>query len=342
MGLLARLNAPGVLQAFSAHDRQRLVVLCYHRVDYPEHRPWLDPELISATPEQFDEQMQLLARQYHPVTAEQVLEALEGGRSLPSHAVLVTVDDGYRDFRETIFPVSQRHGIRPVLFVPTAFASRLPGYEAFWWDQLYQAVYCSDRPTLPCRGESIPIESPAQKSDARRRVARLLKRLPHDEAVDIARGFSEQRTALPADRPPDILNWDELRQLARDGATLAAHTHTHSILSRITQARAAEEIHTSQALIHREIGSALPVFAFPDGKPETFTPDIVKLLQSEAFRLVFTTVEGSARIQPHCFACQRRVGVKRDLSLAGFHARLTILYDAWRIAKAWQRRSDDD
>jgi hypothetical protein len=108
-----------LLQSLGRDNGRQVYVLAYHRVDLPEHRPWLNPELISAVPAQFMQQMALLQRDYQPVAVAEVIEAAAGGKKLPRHAVLVTVDDGYQDFAETILPICSKFKIRPLLFVPT-------------------------------------------------------------------------------------------------------------------------------------------------------------------------------------------------------------------------------
>jgi len=80
--------------------------------------------------------MQLISRKYHPVTSGDVLGAVDQGRLLPRDAVLVTVDDGYRDFLEVVFPIVKRYGIQPVLFISTLYIER----GMFWWDRLAWAM----------------------------------------------------------------------------------------------------------------------------------------------------------------------------------------------------------
>jgi peptidoglycan/xylan/chitin deacetylase (PgdA/CDA1 family) len=83
--------------------------------------------------------MKLVASRYNPVSAEDLVQAASGGSPLPKDAVLVTVDDGYLDFKEVIFPVCSRFGIRPLLFMPTAFV----GSGTYWWDKVYQIIHLS-------------------------------------------------------------------------------------------------------------------------------------------------------------------------------------------------------
>jgi peptidoglycan/xylan/chitin deacetylase (PgdA/CDA1 family) len=310
-------------------DGQRLYVLNYHRVDDPAHRPWLDPSLISASPVQLEAQFRLLAEKYTPVSAEEVLAALEGVRRLPKRAVLVSVDDGYRDFKETIFPAAQRYGIRPVLFVPTAYV----GEGMFWWDRLYAAVMGWPGDQISGLGQvsDLPLRTAAERQCALNILRGRLKQLPFVDALHFVDELSAgSRLKRPEQAEPDTLDWDELRALSQAGATIAAHTHTHPLLSRIPFEQACAEIRTSQALIQQEISPArtraLPVFAIPDGKPEFFTPALLEFLRAEGYRFVVTTIEGSARLTSSLALRYPRLGVWPRLTLAAFHYHLTPAY----------------
>src|ERR1700690_1318556 len=63
-----------LLQSLGRDNGRQVYVLAYHRVDLPEHRPWLNPELISAAPAQFMQQMALRRRNYKPVTIGEVID----------------------------------------------------------------------------------------------------------------------------------------------------------------------------------------------------------------------------------------------------------------------------
>ena len=322
MDLAQRIGLMRLLQSLASTRPDRLYVLAYHRVDHFDHRPWLDPGLISATPEQFEAHMALLARHYRPVTLPQVLAALDGGPPLPPQAVLVTVDDGYRDFAETIFPTASQYGICPVLFVPTAQAEK----SHFWWDRLHQAIHFSQADELTTLAGRFPLKMPDDKRRTLRSLKQHFKQLSSDETLaEVDRLYAELASPIPHPER-STLNWDELRSLAQAGVAIASHTHTHPILSRVSLERAMAEIRTSQQMVQREIGAALPVFAFPDGKPQAFTPALVDFLRAEGFKLVFTMVEGCARLASHDPLRLPRLGVWSNLTLAQFHWHLTPAY----------------
>lgn len=320
-----RFHLLDLVQRFGRGSGRRLYVLAYHRVDEFDRKPRLAPSLISATPAQFEAQMRFIAQRYHPISAEEVLEAIERGASLPRDAVLVTVDDGYCDFREVIFPIVHRYGIRPVLFVPTAYV----GQGAFWWDQLFDALQQTRAQEISTPLGRLFLRTPAEKQAALAHLCAYIKR-PHSPFEQARRELQALCAAAAPDLlPPEhvTLDWDELRALARVGATIAAHSHTHPILSRIPLDQARDEIRTSQRLIAQEIGQALPIFAFPDGNPSAFNPSVMSLLREEGFKLAWTMVEGCVDLQLDDSLCLPRIAMGGKLTRAQVHFRLTPAYD---------------
>ncbi|MCP4141127.1 MAG: polysaccharide deacetylase family protein [Chloroflexi bacterium] len=299
-----------------------LTALNYHRVDYPENRPWLDPSLISATPEQFEEQMRLLRRDYCPISIDDVLSAIDGQKTLPKRAVLVTVDDGYRDFKEYIFPIAARYDIQPLLFVPTAY----PEAGVFWWDKLYWALQNWDADTLETAYGNYDLSTPAKREIALKLLRAKIK------AGDFREGMGLVDTLYKGSKPKaksdttDIINWDELRELGRKGVCVAAHTHSHPLLTRIPFDEACAEIKESQENIQKEMDKAFPVFAFPDGQPDFFSPKLIRFLEAEGIKFAVTTIDKNVQLTKENALFFPRVGVFRKLSLAAFAYRLTPLY----------------
>ncbi|NPV76043.1 MAG: polysaccharide deacetylase family protein [Anaerolineae bacterium] len=296
-----------------------LYVLNYHRVDYPNHRPWLGGNVISTSPDEFQKQMNLIARRYHPVTAEEVINSVRTGSKLPKEAILITVDDGYKDFKEYIHPITHGLGIKPVLFVATHFV----GENMFWWDKLHHIIFSEARTEIASDIGCLPLQSDEQKEIALKSLSAHLKKIPFAQALKwIEEHFNPQNPI-----PVYTLGWDELRELSREGVTIAAHTHTHPILTQIPIEKARLEIKTSQQKIKQEIGQALPIFAFPDGKPYATSDDLVQVLREEGFQIAFTTIEGRANLGRDNPLLLPRLGVWEGLNLGRFHFHLTPTYD---------------
>jgi peptidoglycan/xylan/chitin deacetylase (PgdA/CDA1 family) len=289
-------DAPGLAAAVELLTRTRedvLTVLTYHRVDEIDAAPDLDPALLSATPDGFRRQIEHLARSCHVVSLPELIAARRGETRLPPGSVMITFDDAYEDFKANAWPVLRRTGTPVTLFVPTAYPDR--GGPGFWWDRLHRAFRRTARRSLmpTCAGEL----SLASTSDRARSFARLrdhLKGLPHAaamEAVEVAVSGLD----VP-DGESSVLGWNHLRALARDGVTLAPHSRTHPILSRLPIDRARDELVGSFEDLAREVGPPPRVLAYPAGG---YSSEVVALVQESGFEIAFTTERGRNDLR-HC------------------------------------------
>jgi peptidoglycan/xylan/chitin deacetylase (PgdA/CDA1 family) len=220
-------------------------------------------------------------------------------RRLPARSVLLTFDDGYRDFAEHAWPILRAAGLPATLFVATGAIGRTSS--PFWWDRLHAAVRRGDRRTV-----TTPL-GPIEVASLRDRVAfrgllERLKRLPHAQtlmvvgAVENALGdaiVDGRFIPEPGGLAPSILGADDLRTLAGDGVTLAAHTRTHPLLTRVPSAVAREEITGSCDDLGRLGVAVAPVLAYPSGAVDDRVTDLVADL---GFELAFTTDRGLNRL----------------------------------------------
>lgn len=308
--------------------RPSLRVLTYHRVLAPGEARGCNPALISATPAVFDRQMRYLAARCRAVSVWQLLDALRGRGPLPERAVLITFDDACRDFGEVAWPILRRHGLPALVFVPTAF----PGdpARAFWWERLYRAFTGTPRVELfdPYFGK-LPLGTPKARAASLRFVQRVLKATPHAEAmrqVDrLCRGLGE--AAVP---PAEVLGWDAVRRLAREGVAFGAHTRTHPALTQLPLEEARAEIEQSRDDLARELGRSAPVFAYPFGDHDD---RLARLVRDAGFELALTCLDGH-NAWPFSDPWRlRRTNVTRRTTPLIFRARLTgwgASIDRWR------------
>ena len=283
-----------------------LRVVTYHRVAEPNERPWLNPGLISATPDLFAQQMDVLAREYQVVSMHDVLAAVREGRRLPERAVLITFDDGYRDFAEHAWPILKQRNLPATVFVPTAYPDQ--PQRQFWWDKLHQVFARVEQEVL----EDTPVGALSLRTEADRRQSmkrfqNYIKTLRHEEAMRQVDALFAQVGPTPPDEPA-VLGWEALRRLAGEGVVLAAHTQTHPVLNRTTVAHAREEIVGSQADLERHIGAALPVFSYPDGG---HNEAVMQILKEEGFLLAFNGPAGDDDLATGNPLRIRRVNITR-------------------------------
>lgn len=89
---------------------------------------------LSVSPEDFNRQLDwLAANDYHPIDFNDVRQYFEGQKPLPSKPIILTFDDGYRDFYTTAYPALRAHNFKAVSYVISGFVGG-PNYMT--WDMV--------------------------------------------------------------------------------------------------------------------------------------------------------------------------------------------------------------
>src|SRR6185295_13403099 len=130
----------GLIRAGRRLWAKSLTVVNYHRIDDPHRRDFdsFKPN-VSATPDDFNEQMDYLAKWFNVISLLDLIEWLDGHKNLPPYAALITFDDGYLDNYTAAFPILRQHDFPALIFLTTEHI----GTDApFYWDM---AAYCFRR-----------------------------------------------------------------------------------------------------------------------------------------------------------------------------------------------------
>jgi peptidoglycan/xylan/chitin deacetylase (PgdA/CDA1 family) len=293
--------------------RPRAVVLVYHRVGTGAIDPWQ----LTVDPETFASQMETLARDWSPISLEELVEGFQR-RRLPERAVAVTFDDGYADNLEVAAPILLEHAIPVTLFVaPGLIDSGGP----LWWDELASLLLEPARlpSTLtlssgnghhwripPVGDEETRSGSTLNPWDAptgtRLRAfyevwltLRALDAPKRDAALDEIADWSD--THRRSERV--LLTWEQLREFAAlPRFELGAHTLTHPVLPDCSDEGARAEIAGSSERLRAEAGVEVEQFAYPFG---AWSPSVARLVAGLGFGAALTTDGGaiSWRSSPH-------------------------------------------
>ncbi len=324
--LLSTAHKIGALSSchyFDYSSKDSIYVLAYHRVDWEHAQPHLDPKNLSTTPEQFDQQMRLLSNEYHPVTVDELLAAVLHDKKLPARSVLVTVDDGYLDFKTYIWPIAKRYGIRPVLFIPTVYV----GTGVFWWDKLHDSLQHTYLSQIDTPVGTLSLKSNQDRQATFIKLADYMKQSSFDKAFIEINNICKELYPDQLFSNRTTLDWDDLRELALGGVILAPHTHSHPALGNINLEQAKFEILESQRLITSEIGSSNMLFAYPYGSANAIGTTVGELLRGLGFNFAFTMRPGRANLLLDDHMYLPRIPIYPKLSLAQLHAKLTPFFD---------------
>lgn len=311
----------------SVPHRNALRVVTYHRIAHRGESPHLDPRLLSATPEGFERQMRLLGRRHRVVSLSQVVAASDGGPSLPPRAVLVTFDDGYADLASHAIPALRRLGMPATIFVPTAFPDRPE--KSFRADRLHRAFASASCDEIETPAGRLLLRTPQERIASHRWLVDHLKRVPHGDAERMADQVCERLGSRPA-VSKTVLGWAELREVARHGIEIAAHSRSHAILTGLRDDDLSAELAGARDDLAREIGSTLPVLCYPAGRHDE---RVVTAAREHGYRLGFTTLDGENDLAVDDLMRLRRTNITTRTTPAVLRWRLTAWgarLDRWR------------
>lgn len=290
LAAVRRLGGLRLLESF--YGRSRITVLAYHRVVDPDARGFVGFwGNASATPAEFEAQMDWVAERMNPVTLEQVVASLDGA-DLPDSALLVTFDDGYRDNLISAAPILEGRGIPATIFLAT---DHIGTADPFWWDRAAwrferHGPGDADLPVLGERTWSDPREIAVDWISA-------AKLLPDRERVEAVHALDDTLDGdVGSAFEGALLTWDDVDALASNGWTIGAHTCRHPILTRLPNPEQVHaEVSGSVDRVREATGGDVLGFAYPNGQPGDFDEVTRRAVADAGVPLAFSLVPGPAR-----------------------------------------------
>lgn len=282
--------------AFAAAGRERaLSILALHRV-YTARDELFPHEMDDR---QFTDLVGHLARNHPVLPLGEAFEALRRG-SLPPRAVAITFDDGYADNATVAAPILRRHGMVATFFVSTGF---LDG-GLMWNDEVIECIRRCTATEIDLGSLGLgrfDLDTPERRRQA---VEAVLPRVKYQDLEARRELLARLREVCrPGPLPTDLMmTTAQVRSLVAAGMEVGAHTVRHPILACIEPARAREEIGRSREVLSALCGTAVDVFAYPNGVPGTdYRAEHVAMVRECGFRCAVTTAAGIARAtdDPH-------------------------------------------
>jgi peptidoglycan/xylan/chitin deacetylase (PgdA/CDA1 family) len=200
------------------------MLLPYHHLVSDQDLPHIKHLYPYKNISQFRQDLDYLLGYYKPVTASEVADALNHGRSLPKHSFLLSFDDGFREVHDVIAPILLEKGIPAVFFVNPAF---LDNQQLFYRckislliDKLKQQVAspiqerCAAILKVPADTDTIAAEI--------KKITNLNKQLLDELALVLGVDYQKY---LQQQRP--FLTKDQVKKLVEQGFEVGAHSWDH-------------------------------------------------------------------------------------------------------------------
>jgi len=257
--------------------RPPAVILCYHRVFQPER----DPHLLSVSPEQFRQQLEVICERAEPQSLDQLLAA-------PARrGVVVTFDDGYLDNLEQALPLLQQAAVPATIYIATG---AIGANREFWWDDLERLILgpthlprplrlhiggqerewnlAADSPSDPHWSVLHPPNERNPRENVFCELHAALRPLPaagQEAALEQLRAATGEPIAARAGYR--AMTAAELKKLAAEPLiTLGAHTVSHPDLTGCEPAAQEREMTESKKTLEEIIERPVAHFSYPYGE----------------------------------------------------------------------------
>lgn len=291
VGLLA---VPPVAWLHRLIGQRRIAIFMLHRLEMEEQG------IEGHRPDRLRAALQSLRRGGVRLLAlDALVDAVQdGGADGDRPIACFTVDDGYKDMLDACLPVLSDFDCPLTGFVSPGLVD---AGDWFWWDKVEWLLRGSQTSRARVELADGPLTLSWEGHDgwrtAHAQFCERIKREPAARREATLRQLSEATgVALPSRSPArySLCDWDDLRAAERRaGARFGAHTMTHPILSRCSDAQAEAEIQESVRRVREELHNPSGVFCYPNGTPDDFGPREMAIVERLGMSAAVSTISGT-------------------------------------------------
>jgi peptidoglycan/xylan/chitin deacetylase (PgdA/CDA1 family) len=296
------------------------VIINYHGFMRPGVKTMEDVPIVRVAIDDFCSQLKFLKRYFSIVTLDTIVKNLNEKKLFDKPTIAITVDDGYKDNYDLLFPVLKENGASATIFLVTGFIGT---DQKIWTERLLHLITHSKVKELVFEelypGEEFEMSSWDGKKHAYIRFKHKLKDFSLKKRNEYIDEISRRLGNPPVNFGPTMLNWDQVREMADAGIVFGAHTVRHPILSKIPIEEAKEEIVFSKEKIEEELGTMVRHFAYPNGLEEDFSIGLAQYCRQIGFESISTCSWGKNQTKEDVWALKR---IGSELPLANFAVNL--------------------
>ena len=316
--------APHFKKKLDNFFNNQIRILAYHRVvDIKSFDNYLfDPDLVSASIDQFDWQIRHVKDNFDPITFSHYLEYLDGRVLLPKRPLIITFDDGFDDNYTNAFPILKKYDVPATFFISTDY---IDSNEPFWFDKLFYLINNSNKIS---RIDAFDIDiHPDKKYESIQAVLKRAKTLPNYIRLNGMQEIIEKTNYhLPVNGHDEsrAMSWDQVVDMSHCGMEIGSHSVSHPIFSRLEDNELQMELLESKAVIESRIGKSCDVLAYPVGGKSVCTDKVVRYAQEAGYRLGVSYISGTNLIDTVDHFMMRRLHVERDINNDLFASMLSM------------------
>ncbi len=230
----------------------------------------------------FRQHCELLRKAYDVVSLETAIYFLSNERRVNRPLAVITFDDGYLDFYEEAFPILNEFGLPATNFLPTDCIGQdkpLAHDRIFWLLKQAFERQISIENVLKTAGIA-PTKN-------RLKLTEAFVYLPNDLREKVIAELEKELgefTEYP--REYRLLNWEQVREMARKGISFGGHTANHVVLTLEDETTTKKEIFAGKKELEKQLNREINTFAYPNGE---YNAKIRQVIADAGYKIAVTT-----------------------------------------------------
>ncbi len=115
----------------------RIPILMFHYVEYVKDPKDTIRKSLNITPYTFDKQLQTLTQAgYTFLNTQELIDISFGRKQLPQKPIVLTFDDGYRDFYTDAYPILKKYHVKAIAYIVPGFLNKPNNLDRWQLDEI--------------------------------------------------------------------------------------------------------------------------------------------------------------------------------------------------------------
>jgi len=278
-------------------SEEELVIFLFHGVVSEFVHPVRNYTRKHIDAEMFENCISRLSAKGKALSMDEVLDYCETGSNFPKFSYAITFDDGFENNISIGLPILEKYEVPMMIYLTTRFVDE---NGMSWIDRIETAVEDSVHELIYfyVTDENYKICNTDEKKYFLNEVRKSVKSNPSIRPDEIADHICEQlipdSPIISGDNQLDLkLSWSQINELkSHPLMSFGGHSHTHPILSFLSERELSYEIDTSLSLLSTKAAIQPTHYSYPEGLAHCYSDEVINQLKERGVRCCPTAIEG--------------------------------------------------
>lgn len=247
-----------IINLFANITKVKMVMPFYHIVanNEPQHAYKLK---ITRNTKQFINDIDTLLKHYKPISLTNLYNHVYSGEQLPKKSVFISFDDGLTEFYYNAWPILKQKGIKPTLFINTAFVNNQQMFYRFKAALLAHNININK----PNSSKTNSIKQLLNSKNNNLQNAFFNVNYNKSELLDQAANILDFSFSAYLQNYKPYLTTNQLIKLKTEGVDIGVHSVNHPLFNNINQQQQINQVIDSINWLTNNLETGIKTFSFP-------------------------------------------------------------------------------